>query len=124
MYPPYDYLKLDYNTATSKNPLIVVINMKLTGDILGLMPEKNVKSQITIYGAEWCPPCHIAKDYLKNIGLEYKYVNIDEDREAGMAIVQKTGWRAVPIIQVGDQYLLGFERAKLDEVLRAAKLLA
>jgi glutaredoxin len=78
---------------------------------------------ITIYGAEWCPPCHMAKDYLKGQGIPYKYVNIDDDREAGMAVARKTGWNAIPIIRIGDEYLLGFERVKLDQALRAHRLM-
>jgi glutaredoxin len=79
--------------------------------------------KVTVYGAEWCPPCHIAKDYLKSQKIDYKYVNIDEDRSAGHAVAVKTGWNAIPIIQIGDEYLLGFERPKLDSALRAHKLL-
>jgi glutaredoxin 3 len=80
-------------------------------------------AQITIYGAEWCPPCHMVKDYLKNQKIDYEYVNIDEDREAGQAVAMKTGWNAIPIIKIGDEYMLGFERAKLDQALRAHKLM-
>lgn len=78
---------------------------------------------ITIYGAEWCPPCHIAKDYLKSQGIGYEYINVDENREAGQAVAMKTGWSAIPIIKIGDEYLLGFERVKLDQALRAHKLM-
>lgn len=80
-------------------------------------------AQVTVFGAEWCPPCHIAKDYLKNLKIDYKYVNIDQDREAGYNISVKTGWNAIPIIQIGDEYLLGFDRPKLDSALRAHKLM-
>jgi len=80
-------------------------------------------AQITIYGAEWCPPCHMAKDYLKSQKIDYHYVNVDEDREAGQAVAMKTGWNAIPIIKIGDEYMLGFERVKLDQALRAHNLM-
>ena len=80
-------------------------------------------AQITIYGAEWCQPCHMAKDYLKSQKIDYQYVNVDEDREAGQAVAMKTGWNAIPIIKIGDEYMLGFERVKLDQALRAHKLM-
>jgi glutaredoxin 3 len=81
------------------------------------------KAKIVIYGAEWCPPCHIAKDYLKSQHIEYEYINIDENRQAGMDIAAKTGWNAIPIINIGEEYMLGFDRVKLDSALRAHKLL-
>jgi glutaredoxin 3 len=80
-------------------------------------------AQITIYGAEWCPPCHMAKDYLKSQKIDYEYVNIDENQDAGREVAAKTGWNAIPIIRIGDEYLLGFDRVKLDGALRANKLL-
>jgi len=35
----------------------------------------------------------------------------------------KTGWNAIPIIKIGDEYMLGFERVKLDQALRAHNLM-
>lgn len=81
------------------------------------------KATVKIYGAEWCGPCHMAKDYLKSKNIGYDYVNVDEDREAGQAIAAKTGWTAIPIIQIGDEFILGFNREKLDGALRENKLL-
>lgn len=78
---------------------------------------------VTVYGAEWCPPCHTTKAYLKSRNVEYKYVNIDEEREQGQAIAAKTGWTAIPIIQIADEYILGFDRQKIDGALQANKLL-
>lgn len=74
---------------------------------------------VTIYGAEWCPPCHAAKDYLKSRNIKYDYVNVDHDPTTGREVAQKTGWTAIPIIKIGETYILGFDRPKIDEVLDA-----
>lgn len=79
--------------------------------------------KVTIYGAEWCPPCHALKDYLKSREVEYKYINIDEDRDAGREVSIKTGWTAIPIVKIGEEYILGFERSQIDGALSAAKLI-
>jgi glutaredoxin 3 len=78
---------------------------------------------VTVYGAEWCPPCHTAKSYLKSRSVTYDYVNIDKNPEEGRAIAQKTGWTAIPIIKIGDEYILGFDRAKIDGALQVNKLI-
>jgi len=80
-------------------------------------------AKVTIYGAEWCPPCHTAKAYLKSRKVDYEYVNVDEQPEQGREIAVKTGWTAIPIIRIGDEYILGFDRAKIDGALSAAKLI-
>lgn len=79
-------------------------------------------AKVTVYGAEWCPPCHVVKHYLDGRKVAYDYINIDQQPEAGMAIVQKTGWRSIPIIQIGDDYILGFDRERIDEALRHNQL--
>ncbi len=81
------------------------------------------KTKVTIYGAEWCPPCHMAKNYLKGRGIAYDYVNIDEEQEKGIEVAQKTGWTAIPIIKIGEEYMLGFDRPKIDAALTAEKLI-
>jgi len=78
---------------------------------------------VKVYGAEWCAPCHVAKDYLKSKKVDYEYINVDDDREAGQAIAAKTGWSAIPIIQIGDEYILGYNREKMDGALRENKLI-
>ncbi|HEX5447920.1 MAG TPA: glutaredoxin family protein [Candidatus Saccharimonadales bacterium] len=81
------------------------------------------KAKVIVYGAEWCPPCHTTKSYLKGREVAYKYVNIDEEPEQGRDIAQKTGWTAIPIIQIGDEYILGFDRPKIDTALKAQGLM-
>jgi glutaredoxin len=79
-------------------------------------------AQVIVYGAEWCPPCHTAKAYLKSRKVDFEYVNVDEKPEQGREIAMKTGWTAIPIIKIADEYILGFDRAKIDGALSAAKL--
>ena len=76
-------------------------------------------AKVTIYGAEWCPPCHTAKNYLKSRKIAYDYINVDEKPDQGREIAMKTGWTAIPIIKIVDEYILGFDRAKIDGALSA-----
>jgi glutaredoxin 3 len=78
---------------------------------------------VVIYGAEWCPPCHTAKAYLNSRKVAYEYINVDENQDKGREIAAKTGWTAIPIINIGDEYILGFDRSKIDAALQAAKLI-
>jgi arsenate reductase-like glutaredoxin family protein len=43
---------------------------------------------ITIYTTTWCPDCRHAKSFLKERGVSYREVNIEED-ESGEEIVIK-----------------------------------
>lgn len=80
-------------------------------------------ASVIVYGAEWCPPCHTTKAYLKSRKVDYEYVNIDEQQEKGREVAQKTGWTAIPIIKIGEEYILGFDRPKIDAALQENKLI-
>lgn len=60
---------------------------------------------ITVYSTAWCPDCRRAKSFLKERGVEFKEVNIEED-EAGEEIVMQAnnGKRKVPTLQVGERF--------------------
>jgi glutaredoxin 3 len=83
----------------------------------------DTSARITIYGAEWCPPCHTAKAYLKSRNVAFSYINVDEEPEKGREIAEQTGWTAIPIIQIGQEYILGFDRAKIDAAIQENKLI-
>jgi glutaredoxin len=61
--------------------------------------------EITIYGTSWCVDCHRAKQFLKERGVDFSEVNIDEELDAEELVLQvNEGRRKVPTIKVGDRY--------------------
>ncbi len=60
---------------------------------------------ITIYSTGWCPDCRRVKNFLKDRGVEFREVNIEED-ETGEEIVLRAnhGKRKVPTLKVGDHF--------------------
>ncbi len=60
---------------------------------------------IKIYSTAWCPDCRAAKSFLKERGVQFTEVNIEED-PSGEAIVLKAnqGRAKVPTFKVGDRY--------------------
>lgn len=61
--------------------------------------------EITIYSTTWCPDCYRVKRFLKERGVPFSEVNIEED-ETGESIVMRAnnGKRKVPTLKVGDRY--------------------
>lgn len=72
---------------------------------------------ITVYGAEWCAFCHMVKRYLDDKGIKYEYIDVDHDRAAAKHIVEKTGQAGIPVTEIGEQVIIGFDRPKIDEAL-------
>lgn len=76
---------------------------------------------ITVYGAEWCAFCHMVKRYLDDKGIKYKYVDVDNDREAAKYIFEKTGQAGIPVTEINDQVIIGFDRPKIDSAITGTK---
>lgn len=77
---------------------------------------------VTVYSAPWCGFCHAVKQYLDGKKVVYKDVNIDEDRDAAEYIVNKTGQAGIPVVMIGNDTIIGFDRPRIDIALRDAKL--
>ncbi|MBD3155968.1 MAG: NrdH-redoxin, partial [Candidatus Aenigmarchaeota archaeon] len=52
------------------------------------------------YGTETCPWCKIAKDFFDENEVKYEYIDVGKDREAAMKMIEKTGQRGVPVIEI------------------------
>jgi glutaredoxin 3 len=82
------------------------------------------KPLVIVYSAIWCAYCHMAMEYLKGRGVEYQSIDVDKDPAAAQAIFAKTGQAGVPVIEIGDETILGFDRARIDGALRANNLVS
>jgi glutaredoxin-like YruB-family protein len=72
---------------------------------------------VVVYSTPTCGPCKAAKAFLTSKGVAFQEVNVAEDLEGREALIRQTGQLAVPVIVVGDEVVLGFNRPRLAEVL-------
>ena len=60
---------------------------------------------ITMYSTEWCPDCRRAKNFLKERGVEFTEVNIEQDATGEAIVIQaNNGKRKVPTLKVGERF--------------------
>jgi glutaredoxin len=60
---------------------------------------------ITIYNTKRCPDCRRVKAFLKERGVEFREVNIEEDPDGEKIVIEANhGKRKVPTLKVGDRY--------------------
>lgn len=79
---------------------------------------------VTVYGADWCPLTRAALMHLDKVGVEYKYIDIDEDPEAAKWVADHNdGKEKKPTIDVDGEVLTEPTDAELDDVLRAKSVL-
>jgi mycoredoxin len=75
---------------------------------------------ITLYCTSWCIDCHRAKKFLKDRGVSFSEINIDEEPEAEDLVMDvNNGRRKVPTIKVGQRY---FACSPFDPYLLSSEL--
>lgn len=75
-------------------------------------------ANITIYGADWCGFCHMARNYLDDKKISYKYLDVEEKPEYAKDAIDKSGQRGIPVIDIDGKIIVGFDRPKIDEALK------
>jgi glutaredoxin len=78
---------------------------------------------ITIYSAGWCPDCRRVKTFLKERGVEFREVDIEQDEESEELVLRvNNGRRKVPTLKIGERYFScsPFNAQKLADELRIA----
>ncbi len=51
--------------------------------------------KITMYSTPWCGDCRNAKRFLKNSGIEYSEIDIDQNDSAAQQVIDWSGGRRV-----------------------------
>lgn len=62
----------------------------------------------------------MAKEYFDSKNVEYTDIDVSADAKAAEEMVQKSGQMGVPVIEIGDEVLVGFDQAAIDAALEKA----
>ncbi len=74
---------------------------------------------VVIYTTPTCSYCDQAKEFLRSRAVQFIEHDVSADRSAADEMVGKSGQMGVPVIVIDDQVVIGFDRAKLDHLLRS-----
>ncbi|WP_100332318.1 glutaredoxin family protein [Bacillus xiapuensis] len=75
-------------------------------------------NQVTVYSTNTCPYCDMMKNFLREQGIVFKEINVQEDQEAAQRLVQTTGQLGVPQTNVNGQWVLGFDPEAVKALLK------
>lgn len=72
---------------------------------------------ITVFTTNACAYCKMVKQFLTLKGKDYQEVNLNDNPEIRQELFEKTGAMTVPITQVDDQFIIGWNRQRLAEMM-------
>jgi glutaredoxin len=59
----------------------------------------------------------MAKDFFQKNSVQFSEYNVGTDLEKRQEMIEMSGQMGVPVITVGDKLIIGFNKAKLTELL-------
>ncbi|WP_026881844.1 glutaredoxin domain-containing protein [Clostridium akagii] len=73
---------------------------------------------VKIYSTPDCSWCKKTKSYLKSKNVEFVDVNVGADLEQREEMFKLSNQKAVPVLNVDGKIVLGFDKAKIDELIK------
>lgn len=73
--------------------------------------------EVTIYTTPTCGYCKMAKEYFAANNVNFTEYNVGTDLEKRKEMIERSGQMGVPVIFVGDDMTVGFDKPKLAGLL-------
>ena len=73
--------------------------------------------KVTIYSTPTCVYCKMAKDFFKENKVDYTEKDVSTDDKAREEMVDKSHQMGVPVIDIGGEMFVGFDRDALSKAL-------
>lgn len=81
--------------------------------------------QVTVYSTPTCAFCKTEKQYLEQLGVAFNSRDIEKDDGAMDELQTKLGgeFTGVPVTDINGQIVVGFDRKKIDSLLKENNLI-
>ncbi len=73
--------------------------------------------RVIVFSTPTCGYCNQAKAYFRQKNVRYTDVDVSRDQSAARDIVRRSGQQGVPVIDIGGQLVMGFNRPRIDQLL-------
>ncbi|MBI2023624.1 glutaredoxin family protein [Candidatus Giovannonibacteria bacterium] len=78
-------------------------------------------ANVTIFTTPTCVYCKMTKEFFKVNEVQYQEKNVATDTEAREDMIKRSGQLGVPVIDVDGKIVVGFDKARLAELLGIKK---
>jgi glutaredoxin-like YruB-family protein len=78
------------------------------------LTQKNV----VVFSTPTCSWCRKLKDFLKEKKVNFKDIDVSNNNNAARDMVRKSGQQGVPQIWINNRAVVGFDRNKIEKLLK------
>lgn len=72
---------------------------------------------VKVYSTPTCPWCTMAKKYFEEKNVAFEDIDVSKDRTAAAEMVNKSGQRGVPVIDINGNIIVGFDKERIESLL-------
>ena len=73
---------------------------------------------VTIYSTPSCGYCNVAKKYFKEHSIKFTDYNVMIDTSKAQEMINKSGQRGVPVIDINGKIIIGFNQSEIEKSLK------
>ena len=112
-YPAEEY----HQNYAQKNPREYGRYKKYSGREAFIERTWHTDQKVTVYSTPQCHNCNEIKAFLREKKVAYEEIDLTTNEQARDLLVEKTGHIGAPVVQIGDEFIFGFDRGKMERLL-------
>lgn len=74
-------------------------------------------AEVKIYSTPTCPYCKMVKQFLDEHQVSYTDIDVSASQLAAEEMISKSGQLGVPVIDIDGQIIVGFDKARIKQIL-------
>ncbi len=82
------------------------------------MNNEKPQKQVTVYSTPTCSWCNTLKAYLRKHRIRFTDLDVSKDQNLAEELVRRSGQRGVPQTDIGGEIVVGFNQARINELLQ------
>lgn len=76
-----------------------------------------MEKKVIMYSTPTCGYCNLAKDFFDEKGIEVEVFDVSVDEARRTEMLEKTGQMGVPVIDIDGEVVIGFDQARIAQIL-------
>ncbi len=81
------------------------------------MDQPTQQKTVAIYSTPTCHFCQMSKEFFAENNIQYTNYDVSKDLERRQEMFSITNQMGVPVIVIGNDVVIGFDKEKLSELL-------
>lgn len=73
---------------------------------------------VKVYSTPTCPYCLMVKKYFDEKNVQYENLDVSQNRDAAAEMINKSGQRGVPVVDIDGNIIVGFDREKIESLIK------